>query len=267
MDEQAAADGPQDAEPAGEEPYSEYWPGPKPKFGTPQYKQFIDARADWKRRQIREKHEAGVAARRRKTEERKQADQQWREERDERTRRQAAEREALRARQAADRDARRAAQEAAEAEQARQRAADRAQAESEAAAAQAASVVADAVPVVRKGFLARAVDTAFELEAGRFGLAVSLARGTVGAAGQSSGRFAGSRARVETSGEIHRRVTVTRLVLLGPFAQAVKKRQDDRSMFLTVEGVDFELVVQVDPKREADARRFAADFNTRAARA
>lgn len=43
-------------------------------------------------------------------------------------------------------------------------------------------------------------------------------------------------ASIETAGEIRKRVTATRLVATGVFAFALKKKEDDRTIFLTVEG-------------------------------
>lgn len=78
------------------------------------------------------------------------------------------------------------------------------------------------------------------------------------------GSLAGSRATVETSGEIESRFTVTRLAMFGPFALGMKKKRDKRQLFLTVEGEDFAFMVSIDPKKEAEARQFAARLNTRA---
>jgi hypothetical protein len=79
--------------------------------------------------------------------------------------------------------------------------------------------------------------------------------------GKEGGPIAGARASVETAGDIERRITATRLVLTGPFALAFRKKKDHRELYLTVEGPGYGFVVQVDPKKSADARQFAARVN------
>ena len=69
---------------------------------------------------------------------------------------------------------------------------------------------------------------------------------------------AGAVARVETAGEISNRVTVSRMLLTGPFAFALKKKRDARELYLTVEGVDATWVLEIDPKEGGKAREFAA---------
>lgn len=107
-------------------------------------------------------------------------------------------------------------------------------------------------------------DSQMEREARLHGLILDLEQDTVRARGQGSGRFTGSTLRIETSGQINRRVTATRLVTLGVFALAAKKKQDDRELFLTVEGDGFQLAVKLRAGHEAGARRFAAKYNTAA---
>lgn len=72
-------------------------------------------------------------------------------------------------------------------------------------------------------------------------------------------------ARVEDSGTLNRRITATRLATLGPFALAAKKKQDDREVYLTVEGATMAIVRSVlfkkTPTAGADARKFAAQLN------
>jgi hypothetical protein len=79
--------------------------------------------------------------------------------------------------------------------------------------------------------------------------------------------LAGLTARVEDSGTLNRRITATRLALLGPFALAAKKRQDDREVYLTIEGGDVAILrtVQLKDKPTAgtEARQFAAKVNSR----
>ena len=104
-------------------------------------------------------------------------------------------------------------------------------------------------------------------EGQRFGINLSVERDRVSVPGQVSGPFSGSVMRVETSGQINRRVTATRIVALGVFAFAAKKKQDDRELFITIEGDGFQIAVSADPERQAAARQFAARYNTMAARA
>ncbi len=81
------------------------------------------------------------------------------------------------------------------------------------------------------------------------------------------GPVAGAQARVESVGEIQSRVTATRLLATGVFAFAWKKKKDSRELYLTVEGNGFAFVVEVDPKKGGDARRFAAEINASSSRA
>ena len=78
------------------------------------------------------------------------------------------------------------------------------------------------------------------------------------------GPVAGAHATVETSGELSRRITATRLATTGVFALALKKKRGERQLSLTVTGTGFEFVVELDPDKQADARRFAARLNTAA---
>lgn len=77
----------------------------------------------------------------------------------------------------------------------------------------------------------------------------------------------GARAHVESAGEIERRFTATRLVAFGVLALAIKKSKDKRELYLTVEGEDGVIFVEVSPKKSAKARAFAARINDQAARA
>ncbi|GEL19345.1 hypothetical protein [Pseudonocardia asaccharolytica] len=78
---------------------------------------------------------------------------------------------------------------------------------------------------------------------------------------------AGVSAVVDTAGNINRRVTATRLVAVGVFALALKKKQDDREVFLLVDGPEFQWVVDVPPAKLAAARSFAARLTTAGRRA
>jgi|SRR5215510_6236015 len=75
------------------------------------------------------------------------------------------------------------------------------------------------------------------------------------------GPVAGARAMIETSGSIQRRLSATRLVLLGPFALAFLKSKDNRSLWLTIVGDTFEILAELPPKHEAQARQWATRFN------
>ena len=75
------------------------------------------------------------------------------------------------------------------------------------------------------------------------------------------GPAAGAHATVETAGQMTQRFTVTRLAAFGPFGLALPKRKDRRTLFVTIEGDGWAGVAEVGPKREADARRFAALLN------
>lgn len=82
----------------------------------------------------------------------------------------------------------------------------------------------------------------------------------------------GVTATVDVSGAVNRRITATRagagFVLAGPIGAlvgaAARKKQDDREMFLLVEGPDFAWVEPVAAKHHAAARQFAAQINTAA---
>lgn len=78
----------------------------------------------------------------------------------------------------------------------------------------------------------------------------------------------GAVARVETTGELRRRVTVTRLAATGVFALAAKKKVDDRTVFLTVEGPHVADVHEY-PAAKIDQvalRQFVATINSLARR-
>ncbi len=75
-------------------------------------------------------------------------------------------------------------------------------------------------------------------------------------------------ARVESGEELQSRVTVTRLVLVGIFAFALKKKKGGEK-YLTVDGGGFVWAMEVDRKHVNDAVKFAARINNavKAARA
>lgn len=78
---------------------------------------------------------------------------------------------------------------------------------------------------------------------------------------------AGAEARVESVGDIQRRITATRMLTTGVFAFAFKKKIDERELYLSVSGDSFEFVVSLDPKRGAEARMFAAQVTMAGKRA
>lgn len=82
-----------------------------------------------------------------------------------------------------------------------------------------------------------------------------------------SGPIAGAHAIVDTAGEIDKRFTATRLLLTGPFALAWRKKKDKRELYIAVEGDGFAFVEEVDPKKGAEARKFAAKINSLSAKA
>jgi len=85
--------------------------------------------------------------------------------------------------------------------------------------------------------------------------------------GRDHHSLAGARATVDSAGAIDKRVTATRLILTGPLAFGLRKKKDDRELFLLVEGDGFGFVEQLDPKKQKDAREFASRLNAAASRA
>lgn len=85
--------------------------------------------------------------------------------------------------------------------------------------------------------------------------------------GREKQPIAGVTATVESVGDLQSRITGTRLLMTGPFALAFRKKKDNRELFLTIDGPDFQWLVDVDPKKQKDAREFAAKVNTAARRA
>jgi hypothetical protein len=56
-------------------------------------------------------------------------------------------------------------------------------------------------------------------------------------------------------------VTLTRWALTGPLALVLRKKRDDRSVYLSIEGPGFGFVAKVPPKSERQAREFALKLN------
>lgn len=78
--------------------------------------------------------------------------------------------------------------------------------------------------------------------------------------------LAGLTARVEDSGTLNRRITATRLVAFGVFALAAPKRQDDRELYLTIEGPSTAILRAVPLKNggtvlATQVRKFAMQLN------
>lgn len=80
--------------------------------------------------------------------------------------------------------------------------------------------------------------------------------------------LAGVRASIDSVGQLTSRVTLTRVAAVGILALALRKRQDDRSVFLTIVGpgvpIVRELPVHGDPRVQRTAREFAALVNATA---
>jgi hypothetical protein len=83
-------------------------------------------------------------------------------------------------------------------------------------------------------------------------------------AGGTAGPLAGAHAIIATSGDVDRRISATRLLVTGPLAFGLRKKKDHRQLWLAIDGENFEAVVKVEPNNETLARRWAAEFNTRA---
>jgi hypothetical protein len=81
------------------------------------------------------------------------------------------------------------------------------------------------------------------------------------------GLEAGLSAGVDTAGAIDKRSTATRLVLMGPFVLALRKKKDERELFLYVDAPTGQHVESCDPKEQARVRTFAAQITTAARRA
>lgn len=98
----------------------------------------------------------------------------------------------------------------------------------------------------------------FVLMAKYLGLKVEDGQVLVQGAG---GPVQGAKATIETAGEVESRFTATRLLALGVFALAFKKKKDNRELWLTIEGPDFVIGAPVKPKDESKARLWAHQFN------
>ena len=76
----------------------------------------------------------------------------------------------------------------------------------------------------------------------------------------------GATASVETDGEVVARFTATRIVLLGVFALAFKKKKDKRGLFLMVDGPTYAFVAEIDPDKDAKKAREVAQAINQAGR-
>ena len=75
------------------------------------------------------------------------------------------------------------------------------------------------------------------------------------------GPLQGATASVQTEGEIRDRFTATRILALGIFALAFKKKTSDKDVFVVIEHPDYLITEHIPSKKEADARAFARAFN------
>jgi len=78
---------------------------------------------------------------------------------------------------------------------------------------------------------------------------------------EGGGPLPGARAIVDTAGEIDKRITATRLILTGPLAFGLRKKKDNRELYLLVEGQGWAISKQLRPDQGAKARAFAARIN------
>lgn len=79
------------------------------------------------------------------------------------------------------------------------------------------------------------------------------------------GPLAGARATVDTAGGFDRRLSASRVIMTGGLGLFWKKKVDNRELYVLVEGQGFSVVEKVDPKKGAEARKFAGQLNSMAA--
>lgn len=84
--------------------------------------------------------------------------------------------------------------------------------------------------------------------------------------GAESHPLHGVTARVEAGSDLEKRVTATRLIAIGVFAFAAKKKTGGE-VYLTIEGPEFFWHETVDRKKRDDAVKFAAAVNAWAKKA
>lgn len=80
--------------------------------------------------------------------------------------------------------------------------------------------------------------------------------------GSAGGPLSGAVAAVQTAGAIRTRLSATRVVAVGVLALALRKKVDERELYLTVDAPTFQFVAKVDPRRGDDARKFAARISS-----
>lgn len=109
----------------------------------------------------------------------------------------------------------------------------------------------------KKGFLARAPIATFEK--------ITLYQDHIKRGFADDHPLEGVTAVVERGSDLQKRITATRLVALGVFSLAAKKKSGGE-WWLLVEGPDFAWTEEVDRKKQEKARKFAAAVNTAAKR-
>ena len=85
--------------------------------------------------------------------------------------------------------------------------------------------------------------------------------------GRKNAPIATCEARVESAGEIDRRLSATRVIATGGLGLFWKKKVDSREVYLTIDGPDAGWMLELKPKKQAKARRFATEFNAAAKKA
>lgn len=86
---------------------------------------------------------------------------------------------------------------------------------------------------------------------------ISLNRDGTIAKGRERYSLDGVTATIEAGSAVEERITATRVLALGVFALAAKKKSGGES-YLTIEGPEFVWTVPVDRKEQAKAREFVA---------
>ena len=75
--------------------------------------------------------------------------------------------------------------------------------------------------------------------------------------------LAGVSSHLESGSELESRVTATRLLLVGPFAFAFKKKKGGEK-YITIDGSDFAMMIEVPRKQIKDAMKFVNSVNNAA---
>lgn len=84
---------------------------------------------------------------------------------------------------------------------------------------------------------------------------------TIRCAGEG-GSLEGAVATVDSAGNLDKRITASRILLTGVFALAWQKKKDNRELYILIDAPEYSMAMRVDPKKGADARKFAAGVNT-----